>query len=413
MATLLVVVAVLAGVAIGHAVWTPNVTTAAATSPNSGSGGSGSSGSPFGGSGSSETPLGGSSGSGSSSAGAGAPSDIAAIAAKVDPGLVDINTNLSYQNEQAAGTGQVLTSNGVVLTNNHVIDGATSISVTDIGNSKTYKANVVGYDRTADVAVIKLVGASGLQTVTPASGSPSVGEAIVGIGNAGGTGGTPSTAGGSVTALDQSITASDDNGGNSENLTGLIEINAAIEPGDSGGSLVNAQGQVLGMDTAASEDSGFQNSGTQAYAIPISTALDLAKKFENGDASSTIHIGATGFLGVSVEDAATASNSNPGSLGNAFGGGLGGGSGSSTGSGNTATSGAQVVTVLSGSAAGQAGVVAGDVITALNGSKVGTATDLSSLLEPLHPGNTVQVQWTDTSGNTQTAGVTLGTGPPA
>ncbi len=278
-ATLLVVVAVLAGVAIGHAVWTPNVATTAAASPNSGSSGSGSSGSPFGGSGSSEIPnTGGSSGSGSSSAGAGAPSDISAIAAKVDPALVDINTNLSYENEQAAGTGQVLTSNGVILTNNHVIDGATSISVTDIGNSKTYKANVVGYDRTADVAVIKLVDASGLQTVTPASGSPSVGEAIVGIGNAGGTGGTPSTAGGSVTALDQSITASDDNGGNSENLTGLIEINAAIEPGDSGGSLVNAQGQVLGMDTAASEDSGFQNSGTQAYAIPISTALNLAKK---------------------------------------------------------------------------------------------------------------------------------------
>jgi S1-C subfamily serine protease len=412
-ATLMVVVAVLAGVAIGHAVWTPKVTTTAAASPNGGSGSSGSN--PFGGSGSSESPLGGSgsSGSGSSSSGAGAPSDISAIAAKVDPGLVDINTNLSYQSEQAAGTGQVLTSNGVILTNNHVIDGATSISVTDIGNGKTYKANVVGYDRTQDVAVIKLVDASGLQTVTPASGSASVGEAIVGIGNAGGTGGTPSTAGGSVTALNQSITASDDGGGNAENLTGLIEINAAIEPGDSGGSLVNAQGEVLGMDTAASEDSGFQNSGTQAYAIPIATALNLAKKIQNGDASSTIHIGATGFLGVSVENAGSSSSSNPGSLGGAFGGGLGDGSGSGTGSGNTATSGAQVVTVLSGSAAGQAGVAEGDVITSLNGSNVSTATALSGLLEPLHPGNTVQLQWTDASGTSHTASVTLATGPPA
>ena len=94
---------------------------------------------------------------GNSSTGAGAPSDISSIATKVDPGLVDINTNLSYQDEQAAGTGMVLTSNGVILTNNHVIDGATSISVTDVGNGKTYTANVVGYDRTGDVAVIKLV----------------------------------------------------------------------------------------------------------------------------------------------------------------------------------------------------------------------------------------------------------------
>ena len=120
------------------------------------------------------------------------------VAAKVSPRLVDINTNLSYQSEQAAGTGIVLTSNGEVLTNNHVIDGATSISVTDIGNKQTYKANVVGYDRTGDIAVIQLVGASGLQTAKIAPSLPAVGEGVVGVGNAGGTGGTPSSAGGSV-----------------------------------------------------------------------------------------------------------------------------------------------------------------------------------------------------------------------
>jgi S1-C subfamily serine protease len=201
----------------------------------------------------------------------------------------------------------VLTSSGVILTNNHVIDGATSISVTDVGNGKTYSANVVGYDRTGDVAVIKLVNASGLQTVSIASGTAAVGQAVVGIGNAGGSGGTPSAAGGSVTALAQSITASDDNGGNSENLSGLIEVNAGIEPGDSGGSLVNASGQVLGMDTAASEDSTYEVSGTQAYAIPIHTALTIAKQIEAGKASTVVHIGATGFLGVSVEASSTSS----------------------------------------------------------------------------------------------------------
>jgi S1-C subfamily serine protease len=410
-----VLVAALAGVGLGHTVWPSSTTASASGTPSTGSGGSSSTGSgsfPFGsgssGSGSSGggsygsgsgAPFGsGSSGSGTST-GAGAPSDISAIAAKVDPGLVDINTNLSYQDEQAAGTGMVLTPSGEILTNNHVIDGATSISVTDVGNGKTYSAKVVGYDRTGDVAVIKLVGASGLQTVTTSSGTAAVGQAIVGVGNAGGTGGTPSAAGGSVTALDQSITASDDGGGNAESLSGLIEVNAGIEPGDSGGSLVDTQGQVLGMDTAASADSGYQVSATQAYAIPIQTALSIAQKIDSGQASSTVHIGATGFLGVGVGSSSDTS------------GGFGDTSGSGSGSGSS--SGAVVSQVLANSAAGQAGVVEGDVITAVNGKSVGSASDLSNLLEPEHPGDTVQLQWTDQSGQTHTAAVTLGNGPPA
>ena len=208
LATVALVVAVVAGVGLGHAVWPTSTSTSSASaspgSTGSGSLGNGSSGgsSPFGNGSSGNGSNGGGSspfGSGSSgntSTGAGAPSDISAIAAKVDPALVDINTNLSYQNEQAAGTGIVLSSNGEVLTNNHVIDGATSISVTDIGNSQTYKANVVGYDRTGDIAVIQLVGASGLQVAKIAPSLPAVGEGVVGVGNAGGAGGTPSSAGG-------------------------------------------------------------------------------------------------------------------------------------------------------------------------------------------------------------------------
>ncbi len=411
LAAVVVVVAVVAGVGLGHAVWPTSSTTSSAAGPSAGAGGgtgsSGSGSSPFGsggsspfgsgstGSGSPSFGSGSSGSSGSTSTGAGAPSDISAIATKVSPGLVDINTNLSYQDEQAAGTGMVLTSTGEVLTNNHVIDGATSISVTDVGNGKTYSASVVGYDRTGDIAVIKLSGASGLQTVTTASEAASVGQAIVGVGNAGGTGGTPSAAGGSITALDQSITASDDGGGNAENLSGLIEINAGIEPGDSGGSLVNSQGQVLGMDTAASSASGYQNVATQAYAIPIGTALSVAKKIGAGQASSTIHIGPTAFLGVGVGSSS-------------------GSSGSSGGSGNSAnSSGAAVSQVLSGSVAGQAGVVVGDTITGINGTTVSSPADLSNLLEPEHPGDTVQLQWTDQSGQTHNASVTLGSGPPA
>ena len=176
----------------------------------------------------------------------------------------------------------MLTSNGEVLTNNHVVDGATKISVTDIGNGETYSATVVGYDLGRDVAVLQLQGASGLKTAQLATSKPSIGEAVVAIGNAGGTGGTPTSAGGSITALGQSITASDELTGSSEQLSGLIEVNANVEAGDSGGPLVNAAGQVIGMDTAASQSFAFSAQGNAGFAIPISAAIPIAKDIEAG-----------------------------------------------------------------------------------------------------------------------------------
>ena len=296
-----------------------------ATAPPSATAGS------FGDSGSSGNTGSGSSGSSNSSG----PSDVNAIASKIDPGLVDINTTLGYQQEQAAGTGIVLSSNGVILTNNHVIDGATSISVTDIGNNKTYTASVVGYDRTKDIAVLQLQNASGLQTATLGNSSNvSVGQDVVGVGNAGGTGGTPSAAGGTVTALNQSITASDDGDGTSEQLSGLIETNADIQPGDSGGALVDTSGNVLGIDTAASAGFSFQSNdqscGNQGFAIPINTALSLARAIEAGSGSSTIHIGETAFLGVEINASDSSSGGNGGNSGDGsgFGGFFGGNSGS-------------------------------------------------------------------------------------
>jgi S1-C subfamily serine protease len=395
-ASLVAVLALLLGAGIGHATWPTATTAATASNPTGGSGSGSSSGGsnfPFGsGSGSDGS---GSSSSGGSTSGVGAPSDVTAIAAKISPALVDINTNLSYQNEQAAGTGIVLTSNGEILTNNHVIDGATSISVTDIGNGQTYKANVVGYDRTGDVAVIQLVGASGLQTASIATGTAKLGQGVVGVGNAGGTGGQPSSAGGSVTALNQSITASDSGGGNSENLTGLIEMNADIQPGDSGGSLVNSSGQVLGMDTAASTSNSDGGGTSQAYAIPIATALSIAHSIEAGRASSTIHIGATGFLGVQVQDSSAS---------------LGGSSGDSTGN---ATTGALVDGTLQGSPGAGAGLVQGDAITGVDNTPVNNSTDLSNALESHHPGDVIHLEWTDQSGASHTSSVTLAVGPPA
>jgi S1-C subfamily serine protease len=414
------VIALAAGVGIGHAAWTsnqPSVAASPATNSGGSSGGSTPS-NPFGSGGSGGSS---SSGGGSSSSGGGSgPNDVSAIAQKVDPGLVDIDTTLGFQQEEAAGTGIVLTSSGEILTNNHVIDGATTISVTDIGNGKTYSASVVGYNRTKDIAVLQLHGASGLQTATIGdSGKVSVGEDVVGIGNAGGTGGTPSAAGGTVTALNQSITASDEGDGTSEQLTGLIQTNADIQAGDSGGSLVNSAGDVIGIDTAASAGFSFQSSGqssgNQGYAIPINEAISMAQAIEAGTSSSTTHIGATAFLGVEVAQGTCSSgNSSFGGGGSGFGsGGFGSGSGSfGSGSGSGTSSGALICSVVTSSPAQEGGLADGDVITSLNGHNVASPTGLTTLLGPFHPGDKVTIGWSDASGQSHTASVQLSSGPP-
>ena len=327
----------------------------------------------------------------------------AQVASRVSPGLVDIVSTLGYQGAEAAGTGMVVTSSGEVLTNNHVIDGATSIKVTDVGNGRTYTASVVGYDKTDDVAVLQLQGASGLTTVSFGNSSDvTTGETVVALGNAGGKGGTPSVAAGTITGLNQAITASDESSGTSESLTGMLETNADIQAGDSGGSLVNSYGQVIGMDTAASSSSEMsspfgQSSGssssqseTQGFAIPINKALSIASEIEAGDASSTVHIGATGFLGVEVSS---------------------GGGYSSMFGGEQDTTGVSVEGTLSGSPAANAGLSQGDVIDSINGHAVSSSSDIQSVIGQDHPGDKVSVVWTDQSGQSHTSTITLANGP--
>jgi S1-C subfamily serine protease len=329
------------------------------------------------------------------------------IAQRVDPALVDIVSTDSDQGATSAGTGIVLTSNGEILTNNHVIRGATSIKVTDVGNGKTYTATVVGYDASHDVAVIQLKDASGLTTASLGdSSSVASGDTVTALGNAGGKGGTPSVAGGSVTALGQSITASDEGSGVSEQLTGLIETNANIQPGDSGGALVNSHGQVIGMNTAAGTDPQFQGqsqsqgSQEQAYAIPIDSALTTARQIEAGTASSTVHIGATAFLGIET------SGTDSGSDASGFGG-FGGFGGQASGTGVT------IAGALSGSPAASAGLTEGDTITAVGGQTVSSASDIQQVLVKYHPGDKISVSWQDASGQSHSSTVTLTSGPAA
>ena len=328
--------------------------------------------------------LGGAGASGRTSAETPATTNGTDVTARVNPGMVDINTVLGYQNAAAAGTGIVLSTDGLVLTNNHVIAGATRISATDVGNGQTYAASVVGYDRTEDVAVLKLSDASGL-TVAPLGDSSGVseGDGVVAIGNAGGTGGTPTSVSGTVTALNRSITAQDRSTGTSEELTGLIEVTAAIEPGDSGGPLASTSGEIIGMNTAASEGFRYQTTTGTGYAIPINQAIAIANEIEAGNGSATVHIGETAFLGIQTGTLARSGS----------------------------VDGALVLGVLSGSSAEDAGLSSRDVIEYLNGQRVHSPTALTELLDRYHPGDRLTIRWTDGAGQAHSGTVVTTTGP--
>ena len=350
-----------------------------------------------------------------------------AVVNKVAPGLVLINTTLQYSSATASATGMVISPDGLVLTNNHVIEDSTSITATT-ATGHHYQAKVLGYDVTGDIALIQLQGASGLRTVPLGdSGSVKTGDSVVALGNAEGQSAiVPAT--GQVTALNQTITAGDQAGTiTQETLHNMIETNADIVSGDSGGPLANSAGQVIGMDTAGN-DGGFsvQQSGV-GYAIPIDNALAVARQIGARQGSSTITIGYPPFMGVYIGQG---SNSDPQAQAaqqngaNGFGGpGFGGSSGSQgcyTSDRNlvapasiaNVNSGTLILGTICGGPATAAGMTAGSVITAVNGQAVGSPDDLASIMKKFQPGDTVSVTWVSPSGKSTTSSIALTAGPP-
>jgi S1-C subfamily serine protease len=301
----------------------------------------------------------------------------------IGQGVVVINTNLAYHGASAAGTGIVLTSSGEILTNNHVIAGATMIRVVLPKTAHTYTARVVGYSTTADVAVLQLQKASNLKTVTTGSASNlKLGARVMSVGNAGGTG-TLTSSRGTVTGLNRSITVQADNG-TIEQLTGLIETNATLQPGDSGGPLLNSAGRVVGINTAATSSSPFAvSASSDGYAIPIGKATTIAKLIVSGKSSATVHIGATAFLGVQLGDRPS-----------------------------FAGQGAMIVGIVPSGPAAAAGLVSGDVITTAAGRAVSGPSDIQSIIMTHKPGDRVTITYTDISGQSQSTTITLASGPP-
>jgi S1-C subfamily serine protease len=293
-----------------------------------------------------------------------------------------VNINGHVTGGTVAGTGMIIRSDGIVLTNNHVVAGTVDLVAQVDGTGPLYRATVLGVDPTQDVAVVRLEGAAHLPTVPiDTTGVVVAGDDVTGMGNALGHNGSPVSATGTVTALDQTLTVSGDSGRLVETLNGLIQFSAAIQPGDSGGPLLNGAGSVIGMDTAASDPAqAAANGGSVGAAIPINTAISIADQITAGVTSAYIQSGHSGTLGVEVADAA---------------------------------GGAQVTSVIAGDAAASAGIVEGDVVTELGGAVVQSAADVYGLMRGRSPGDPLTVVWLDPAGARHQAKVTLSPGPPA
>jgi S1-C subfamily serine protease len=296
------------------------------------------------------------------------------VTAAPNVGIVDIYTTLGYVHGLAAGTGMILTRSGEVLTNNHVIAGATKFKVVDVTTHRRYTATVSGYSVSRDIAVLQLANASGLRTIKRGGAVPlHVGMHVIARGNAQGRGGPPKTARGQIIALHQQIVAKDESG-DSETLNNLIATNAPVVPGYSGGPLENSQNRVLGIVTAGSTNAAFH----RGFAIPLPQALQIVRRIESGRPNANVHVGPTAFLGVQLQK----------------------------------TGDAKILEIVPGKPADLAGLVVGDVITSLNGTKISSSIDVRNAVLMLVPGKAVPIGWTDTNGVAQTGTITPIAGPP-
>jgi serine protease Do len=308
-----------------------------------------------------------------------APVDPIAASAQVEPAVVAIDTEIDYQNAIGVGTGIVIDPGGQVLTNFHVVQGADRITATVAGRS--FPAELVGYDRRHDVAVLQLLGAGGLPTAPIGDAGQLVeGEPVVALGNARGTGAPLTREVGTITGFGRTVNAEDALTGSSDELTGLIEFAAPVRAGDSGGPVVNGAGRVVGITTAASVNFRL-GPGGEGFAIPINDAMAVAGQIRSRTPSDSVHIGPPVLLGVGVR---TAPRDGPGVL---------------------------IQEVLRGGPAEQAGLLDGDILTVLDGTPLDSATTLTYVLDRHYPGDVVDLVWIDATGQERAGKATLTTGP--
>jgi S1-C subfamily serine protease len=352
-----------------------------------------------------------------------------AVVSAVKPGLVEISSNLRYQGSQAAATGMVISKNGLVLTNNHVITDTTQLNAKVVATGKQFTAKWLGYDSADDVAVLKLVGAHNLRVV-PLGNSTSVriGDHVIAMGNAYGAGRFPAVAG-TITGLHRTITASDSGAATKETLHGMLQTNAGIVQGDSGGPLANTAGRVIGMNTAAATGSFGSSTQNVGFAIPINKALRIAHQIIRGKSSPSVQIGSTGFLGVLVPAGQASKVNSPqeqrdrqfkqdqGSAGFPVQPSAPVCLQNSQSAGVPAhvapvAAGALIIGELCGTPADKAGIIAGDVITSVGGKRISSPKQLTGVMLGFTPGMSVKVTWVDVKGQTHKDSLDLSQAPP-
>ncbi|QLY32221.1 trypsin-like peptidase domain-containing protein [Nocardia huaxiensis] len=310
------------------------------------------------------------------------PLDTELVAGVVEPALVNVNSTVRPFGLGAAGSGIVLTAEGQVLTSHHVIKGAETVSVSDIGTGATYPARVLGYDSGSDIALLELTGADGLPAARIGTSAVlRLGDEVLAIGNAGGTG-SPTAVGGPITGLDNSIVARNSSDLSRKQLRGMIEVSAAVAAGQSGGALVDRYGAVIGVVTAASGDlQKTLGRGPNGYAVPIDTAMHIVEQIRSGTPTDTVHIGPTAVLGVMTVD-------------------------------SQRPAGARIELTVQGQPAQAAGLAEGEVITAVDGRAIESGQALKAALNTYKPDDVVRLNVTEPGGAQRTVSVTLTVGPP-
>lgn len=273
----------------------------------------------------------------------------------------------------ASGTGMVLTADGHVLTNYHVVAGTRSLEVAIADTGDTYTATVLGFDQTKDIALLQLKDATGLATVTIDHDQLKAGDEVAAVGNAGGHNELV-RAPGEVVGLDRSLTVNSDSPwGSQEKLSGVIETTAGAVPGHSGGPMYDAQGEVAGVTTAGSEKAG------RSYAVPIADALQVVDVITAGQDVGTVRVGPAGYLGIVI--------------------------------GEATRYGVTVSDVAEDSPAARAGMEAGSTLVRVGDTRVSDTTNLATVIRGLEPGDQVEVEWLTPSGERQQASVVLEASP--
>ncbi|MGH9079912.1 MAG: S1C family serine protease [Acidimicrobiales bacterium] len=331
------------------------------------------------------------------------PQDVQEVLAKVEPAVVSIDSESGDGGSsaggdfvQAAGSGMILTPEGEVLTNNHVIAGAASVTVTLFGQTKALSAHVLGTDPTDDLALVQIDHASSLPTVTFGNSSQTrVGDSVLAIGNALALAGGPTVTEGIVSAENRSLSAESDTG-QTENLNGLLQTDAAINPGNSGGPLVNSDAQVVGMNTAvASSSTGNAPTENIGFAITVDSVKPRLAQLRQGGSGGTgntvpaVPSSNAAYIGVTVGTVTPALQQQDDL---------------------TPSSGALVLSVQPGSPADNAALQVNDVVISLNSTAIQSPDDLTAAIHPLKPGDRVSLGIYRGS-NRMTVPVTLGTRP--